>query len=119
MRGVRDRAGEIKRLLALLGDDRRGNGNIVLAGTDAGQNASPGQDFLFDLERREFAQIFDQFVIETGRLSVLDEFERTKIFFRRNDETALLDFIEAGGLCMADQHRDGEQRGQKAGHQTS
>src|SRR6266850_912548 len=59
VRGVRDRAGKIERLLALLGDDRRGNRDVIFAGADTSQNTGPGQNFLFDLKRSRCAQIFD------------------------------------------------------------
>ena len=52
VRRVGDRAGEVERLLALLGDDRGGDRDIVFAGADAGEDAGPGQDLLLDLERR-------------------------------------------------------------------
>jgi hypothetical protein len=78
-----------------------------------------GQDFLFDLERRIFAQIFDQLVIESGRLAILDEFEWTEIILRRHDQAALLDLVETGGLRIPDQHRHRELRRQQAEHQAS
>ncbi len=119
VRRIRNRAGEIKRLLAFLGDDRGGDGHIIFAGRDAGQDAGPGQDFLLELEWREFAQIFDQLIVKTCGLAVLDEFEGTEIVLGRNDEAALLDFIHARGLGVSDQHWHGEQRRQRAEHQAS
>ena len=77
--------------------------DVVFAGADAGENAGPGQDLLLDLERRGFAQIFDQLVVEAGRLAVLDEFEGAEIVLGRNDQAALLDFVHACGLGSAEQ----------------
>ncbi|OIQ66107.1 hypothetical protein GALL_523280 [mine drainage metagenome] len=119
MRRVGDRAGELKRLLSLLCNHHGGNGDIVLAGADAGEDASPGQDFLFDLERRIFAQIFDQLVVEARRLAVLDELEGTEIVFGRHDEATLLDLLEARGFRVAGHHRHREQRGHRAEHQAA
>ncbi len=108
MRGIGDRAGEIERLLALLGDDRRGNGDVVLAGAYAGQNSGPWQDLLLDLEWRVLLKILDQFIVKAGRLSVLDELEGTKVILGRNDQAAFLDLIHAPGLDFSHQHRNGE-----------
>ncbi len=119
MRGVGDRAGEIERLLAFLGDDRGRDGDIIFAGRDAGEDTGPGQDLLLDLERRVFAQIADQLVVEARWLAVLDELERTEIVLGRDDQSALLDFVETGGLAGArEQGRRGE-RGQQAERQPS
>jgi hypothetical protein len=95
---VRDRAGEFERLLSFLGDDCSRNRGVVFAGRDASQNAGPRQDLLLDLERRVFLQVFDQLVIEAGRLAILDELEGAEVVLGRNDQPALLDFVEACGL---------------------
>jgi hypothetical protein len=101
MSGVGNRACEVERLAALLGDDGRRDGDVILAGADTGQDAGPGQDFLANLERRIFAQIVDHLVVETGWLAVLHEFEWTEIILGCDDEvTALLDFIETRGLRL-------------------
>ncbi len=119
MRGIRDRAGKVERLLAFLGDDGRGNGDIVFSGADAGQNTGPWQDLLLDLERRVFAQVLDQLVVETGRLAVLDEFEGTEIVLGGHDQPALLDLIHARGPRRASPCRNDEASGKQSEQQTS
>ena len=119
MRSVGDRAREIERLPAFPGDDRGRDRNVVFAGADAGEDAGPGQDLLLDLERSVFTQILDQFVIEAGRLAILHELEGTEIVLSRNDQTTLLDLIEAAGRRAAGKYRHCHQHGAKAERQAS
>jgi len=49
-----------------------------------------GKNLLLDLERRVFAQVLDQLVVEAGRLAVLDEFERAKIVLGGHDQPRFL-----------------------------
>ena len=45
-------------------------------------------------------RLLDQLVVEAGRLAVLDEFEGTEIVLGRDDQTALLDLVHAGGARL-------------------
>jgi hypothetical protein len=65
-------------LLPLLCDDCGSDGYIVFAGADPGQQPSPRDDLLPDLERHEFAEVLYEFVVVLDRIAVLDVFKGRK-----------------------------------------
>ena len=117
MGGVGDRAGEIQRERTLLGHEHGGDGDVVLAGCHARENAWPGQDFLADFERCVFAQGIDHLVVEAGGLAVLHELEGTEVVFGDDDHVAALLYLgEVGGVCRAQGGREHGQQDQGGEH---
>jgi len=90
MGGVGDRHSKIKRQGPFLSDQYGGQCNIIFACGDTGEEAGPGDDLLIDLEWRRLSQHRQKFVVETGRLAILDEFERGDV---ANNEAELYDLI--------------------------
>ena len=60
-------------------DGHGGDRDVIFARAHAGEQACPGQDLLLDLEGSILAQLVDEFVVEAGRLAVLDELEGAEI----------------------------------------
>jgi hypothetical protein len=95
VRGAGDRGDEVEDLQPLLADDRAGDGGVVLAGRNRGQQPGPGQDFLPDLELGVLLQLRDHVVVEAFRLAGFDELEGRVIVFGGDGHVAAsLDLLE-------------------------